>query len=135
MLRLRNTLEKVLAVAGAVLMLTTLLLISLVGKNVTYVTRFTPPTTEKTLLDETYFHQTQILILALAAALVLLLPFLGYSTLAKSKRVFFPLWVAFLIIISILLLLNLQYLTGASAYRDYLSHLSSNINRSNSYCQ
>ena len=73
--------------------------------------------------------------MALAAVLVLLLPFLGYSILAKSKRVFFPLWVGFLITMALLLLLNLYYLTGAGVYRDYLNHLYSNITRSDSYCQ
>lgn len=45
MLRFKNALEKVFVVAVAVLMVSMVVEISLVGKNVTYTTRFTPPST------------------------------------------------------------------------------------------
>ena len=135
MLRLRNTLEKGLGGAGVVLMLTALLLISLVGKNVTYTTRFTPPNTEASLRNSTYFAEVQVLILIFAAVLVLLLPFLGYSILAKSKRIFFPLWVGFLATMALLLLLSLYYLAGANRYRDYLGQLEVTVQRQEGYCE
>ena len=47
MLKLKKPIETVFIVVAVALVLTFVVLVSLVGKNLTYTTRFTPPSTEK----------------------------------------------------------------------------------------
>ena len=49
MLKLKNPFEVIFIFAVAILMLNFALLVSFVGKNLTYTTRFTPPSTERSL--------------------------------------------------------------------------------------
>ena len=49
MIRLKTWFEIAFLIVAAVLLLTLALLVALVGKNLTYTTRFTPPSTEKAL--------------------------------------------------------------------------------------
>ena len=55
MKRIKNPLETILVITTVILEVTLLVEIGLVGKNVTYTTRFTPPSTERTLMNQTYF--------------------------------------------------------------------------------
>jgi hypothetical protein len=134
MLRLKNALERILVGVVGVLMVAIVVEIALVGKNVTYSSRFTPPSTEGSLKGEGYFGEVQVLILLLGAVLFLLLPLLAYSMFLKSKRYFFPLWVAFLILAAAALLSNVYYLTGSSAYRGYLAQVAATIAGTAGYC-
>jgi hypothetical protein len=109
--------------------------IALVGKNVTYSSRFTPPSTESKLKSESYFGGVQVLILVVGAVLFLILPLLAYSMFLKSKRYFFPIWVTFLILAATALLANVYYLTGSSDYRGYLAQVASTIAGSTGYCE
>ena len=95
--------------------------IAIIAKNITYTTRFTPPSTELQLKNSTFYTQAQILILVLTSLLIIVLPFLAYCIFAKSKRFFFPLWIAFMVIVSLLLIINVYFLTGSQNYKDYLS--------------
>ena len=45
MFRIKNPKETIFIICTGVLMLTLILLVSLIGKNLTYTTRFTPPST------------------------------------------------------------------------------------------
>lgn len=45
MLKLKNPMETIFIIVAIALMLTFAVLVSLVGKNLTYTTRFTPPST------------------------------------------------------------------------------------------
>jgi len=112
MLRLKNFLEKGFLGVAAILMAVIIVDISILGKNLTFMTRFTPPSTEEDLKNEAYFTHIQVFILLMSSLLFLLLPFLGYSVFVKSKRYFFPLWIAFMIITAFILLSNVYYLTG-----------------------
>lgn len=135
MLRFKNALEKVFVVAVAVLMISMVVEISLVGKNVTYTTRFTPPSTEKSLKNETYYTEVQMLILFISSALLILLPFLAYSIFLKTKRFFFPLWIAFMALTALALLCNVYYMTGGTVYRGYLNQIATTIVSTPGYCE
>lgn len=117
------------------LMVSIVVEIALVGKNVTYSSRFTPPSTEGRLKNESYFGGVQVLILLVGAVLFLLLPLLAYSMFLKSKRYFFPIWVAFLILAATALLANVYYLTGSSDYKGYLAQVASTIAGTAGYCE
>lgn len=135
MLKLKNTLERIFVGVVAVLMVAIVVEISLIGKNVTYSSRFTPPSTEKTLKDDSYYSQVQMLILLLSSILLVLLPLLAYSIFMKSKRYFFPLWVAFMAVTATILLCNVYYLTGSKDYRGYLNQISGTIAGTSGYCE
>lgn len=107
----------------------------LIGKNITFSSRFTPPSTEKTLKEESYYAEVQMLILLLSAILLVVLPLLSYSIFMKSKRYFFPLWVAFMAITATALLSNVYYMTGSKAYRGYLNQINSTIAGVAGYCE
>lgn len=134
MLKLKNTLERVFVAVTVVLMVSIVVEISLIGKNITFSSRFTPPSTEKTLKDESYYAEVQTLILLLSAILLVLLPLLAYSIFMKSKRYFFPLWVAFMVITAAALLCNVYYMTGSKSYRGYLNQVANTILNTPGYC-
>lgn len=119
---------------GIVLVLTAIVQISIIGKNLTFSTRFTPPSTEKSLKDSTYYTEAQILMLGLSSLIIVIVPFLTYCIFIKSKRFFLPLWIGYMIMASLLLVVNVYYLTGSQNYKDYLSSVSSTIDNSPNYC-
>lgn len=129
-----KALEKVLLSASALLLLAIFLEISLVGKNLTYTTRFTPPSSENSLRNETYYTETQVLLIALSALLAFLTPAFLFFTFTKSKRYFFPTWVAVIALCVLALLLSIYYLGGSNTYRDYLSQIRRRIAGDSSFC-
>jgi hypothetical protein len=135
MLKLKNALEKAFVAVAVVLMISIVVEIALVGKNVTYTTRFTPPSTEQALKNETYYTEVQMLIILVSSLLLVLLPFLAYSIFMKTKRFFFPLWITFMVLTAITLLSNVYYMTGSSAYRSYLNQIANTISVAAGYCE
>lgn len=135
MLKLKSWFEIAFIIVAFILLVTFAVLISLVGKNLTYTTRFTPPSTERSLKNESYFTESQVFIVFAGGILMVLLPVLTYTVFLKSKRFFIPIWATYLSLIVILMLTSLYYLTGSQDYRDYLSQVSSVINSNPDYCQ
>lgn len=135
MFKLKNPMETIFIIVAIILMLTFVVLVSLVGKNLTYTTRFTPPSTERSLKNESYFTESQVIIVVLGGALILLLPTLSYMVFLKSKRYFIPLWVTYISMAAVLLLTSLYYLAGSSNYRDYLGQVSAVIDNTPNYCE
>lgn len=135
MLKLKNALERIFVIVAGVLMVAIVVEIALVGKNITFSSRFTPPSTEKTLKGESFYAEVQAFILLTSAVLLVLLPLLAYSIFMKSKRYFFPLWVAFLAVTATALLSNVYYLTGSKSYRGYLNQVAGTIAESAGYCE
>jgi hypothetical protein len=118
-----------------ILMVAIVVEIALIGKNITFSSRFTPPSTENVLKNESYYAEVQMLILFISAVLLVLLPLLAYSIFMKSKRYFFPLWVAFMAVTSTALICNVYYLTGSKDYRNYLNQVAGTIGGSAGYCE
>lgn len=135
MLRLKNPLESIFMGTSVLLIIVLLVEISLVGKSLTYSTRFTPPSTELNLKNATYFTEGQVAILLFSSLLVLLLPMLVYSIFLKTKRFFVPLWAGFMALTALLLLCNTYFLTGSPKYHDYLTQLAKSIDNSPGYCE
>lgn len=134
MLKLKNPFEVIFIFAVAILMLNFALLVSFVGKNLTYTTRFTPPSTERSLKNETYFTECQVLIVAFGGLLIIILPALCYTVFMKSKRFFLPIWGTYTAVIVLLILSSLYYISGSQNYRDFLSQISSTIDATPDYC-
>lgn len=134
MFKLKNPMETIFIVVTFVLLITFAVLVSLVGKNLTYTTRFTPPSTERSLKNESYFTESQALIVILAGALILVLPSLSYTVFMKSKRYFIPLWGTYIALAAVLMLTSLYYLLGSQGYRDFLSQVNSVIDNTPDYC-
>jgi formate hydrogenlyase subunit 3/multisubunit Na+/H+ antiporter MnhD subunit len=134
MLKLKNALERIFVGVVVVLMVSIVVEISLIGKNITFSSRFTPPSTEKSLKEESYYAEVQMLILLLSSILLVLLPLLAYSIFLKSKRYFFPLWVGFMVVTAAALLSNVYYMTGSRAYRSYLNQVSNIVVDTPGYC-
>jgi hypothetical protein len=53
----------------------------------------------------------------------------------KTKRFFFPLWIAFMAVTAIALLSNVYYMTGSSIYRNYLNQIANTINNTAGFCE
>lgn len=135
MFKLKNPIETIFIAVAFVLLITFAALVSLVGKNLTYTTRFTPPSTERSLRNESYFTESQALIVILGGTLILVLPSLSYTVFMKSKRYFIPLWGAYIAVAAVLLLTSLYYLVGSQRYRDFLSQVSDVIDNTPGYCE
>lgn len=135
MFKLKNPIESIFIVVAFVLLITFAVLVSLVGKNLTYTTRFTPPSTERSLKNESYFTESQAVIVVLGGVLILLLPSLSYTVFMKSRRYFVPLWGTYIAVAAVLLLSSLYYLVGSQGYRDFLSQVSAVIDNTPGYCE
>ena len=135
MLRFKNALERIFIIATIILTITIIVEISLVGKNVTFSTRFTPPSTQRSLKNQTYYTEVQVLMLFVNSLMLFLLPALTYSIFMKTKRFFFPLWIGFMALTAVTLMCNVYYMTGCTQYRNYLSQIAKAISNTVGYCQ
>ena len=135
MLKLKNIQEIIFIIVGVVLLLTLVVLISLVGKNLTYSRHFTPPSTEQDLKDQTFFTQSQVLMVTTGSFLILLVPAFTFTAFLQKKRMFVPMWGVFVGLSIFLMLLAIYNLMGSGSYREYLGQVSNVIEGSPGYCQ
>jgi hypothetical protein len=135
MLKIKNPKETIFVATTAALLATLVVLVAILGKNLTYTTRFTPPSTEQALKNQSYFTESQVFIVSLGGLLLLALPSLAYAVFLKSKRLFVPLWAAFVALMACLLLATLYFLAGSQEYRDYLWQVSQRIEETPGFCE
>jgi hypothetical protein len=123
MKKIEALLEKILITTCSIILLVIFLEISFIGKNLTYTTRFTPPSTEDSIRNQTYYTEVQVIIIVTLILYAFYIPIFVYVTFTKSKRYFFPLWICFIIFNSVIILFNIYYLVGFKNYRRFLSQL------------
>ena len=55
MIKIKTIKELCFILAALIIIITLIVLVSIVGKNLTYTTKFTPPSTELSLKNQSYF--------------------------------------------------------------------------------
>ena len=101
----------------AIYLLLVLLEISLMAKNLTYASRFTPPSTEKYILNKTYNLESQVLVIILLTINLFCVIGMAYATFNRGLKAFMISTVIALTQNVMIVIFCLYFLAGGSDYR------------------